>query len=189
MCLFRNRSKMNSKCSKNTSHRGVWGSCSKMVHLSAAIPGGWPRGTPGYLPNDVYKSTLPKTKVVLKKATNTPPLGAKKCALPSQKMQYFKRVLLAIIYFLFCYNYTYELIKTQWLFIRDPYTDLYLLFIWESSEYLQYSYLFMAAPVRSVGTCYSFRTLFTDLLHSVFSSYVFYHLNLVLLLFASWHMS
>ena len=27
---------------------------------------------------------------------------------------------------------------TQWLFVRDPYTDLYLLFIPGSSEYAQY---------------------------------------------------
>ena len=51
----------------------------------------------------------------------------------------------------------------------------------ESSEYAQYSYLFMAAPVRSAGICYSYGTLFTDLLSSVFSSYVFYRLNLILL--------
>ena len=73
------------------------------------------------------------------------------------------------------------LLFTQQLFVRDPYTDLYLLFIRESSEYAQYSYLFMAAPVRSAGICYSYRTLFPDLLCSVFSSYVFYRLNLVLL--------
>ena len=33
------------------------------MHLSAAIPWGWPRGTPGHLYNDVYKSPLPKTKI------------------------------------------------------------------------------------------------------------------------------
>ena len=72
-------------------------------------------------------------------------------------------------------------LTTQWLFERDKYTDLYLLFIRESSEYAQYSYLFMAAPVRSAGICYSYETFFKDLLRSVFSSYVFYRLNLVLL--------
>ena len=39
----------------------------------------------------------------------------------------------------------------------------------------------MEAPVRSAGICYSYTTLFTDLLRSVFSGYVFYRLNLVLL--------
>ena len=50
----------------------------------------------------------------------------------------------------------------------------------EIAEYAQYSYLFMAVSVRSAGICYSYGTLFTDLLRSVFSSYVFYRLNLVL---------
>ena len=34
------------------------------MHLSAAIPGGWPRGTPGNTHNNVYKFPLPKTKIV-----------------------------------------------------------------------------------------------------------------------------
>ena len=33
------------------------------MHLSAVIPGGWLRGTPGHLHNDVYKSPLPKINV------------------------------------------------------------------------------------------------------------------------------
>ena len=39
--------------------------------------------------------------------------------------------------------------------------------------------------VQLAGICYSYWTLFTDLLRSVFSSYAFYRLNLVLLLFVS----
>ena len=58
-------------------------------------------------------------------------------------------------------------------------TCIILLFIRESFEYAQYSYLFMAAPVRSAGICYSYGTLFTDFLRAVFSSYVFYSLSLV----------
>ena len=58
-------------------------------------PGGWLRWTPDHLHNDSYKSPLPKTKIVWQKATIAPPLGAKKCALPSQKLQYFKRVALS----------------------------------------------------------------------------------------------
>ena len=34
-----------------------------VMHLSAAISGGWPRGTPEHLHNDVYKSPLPKRKI------------------------------------------------------------------------------------------------------------------------------
>ena len=56
-------------------------------NVSAAIPGRG--GGPSHLHNAVYKCPLPKTK----KATNAPPLGAKNCAMPSQKVQYFKRVL------------------------------------------------------------------------------------------------
>ena len=32
--------------------------------LISAHPGGWLRGTPGHLHNDVYKIPLPKTKIV-----------------------------------------------------------------------------------------------------------------------------
>ena len=39
---------------------------------------------------------------------------------------------------------------------RDPYTDMYLLFIRESSEYAQQSYLFMTAPIRSAGIAIHF---------------------------------
>ena len=81
------------------------------MHLSVAITRGWPRGTSGHLSNDIYKSPLPKTKI---EATNAPPLREKKCALPSQKVQYFKRVPLAIINFLFAIIiYIYELIKNK----------------------------------------------------------------------------
>ena len=34
------------------------------MHLSAAIPEEWPRGTPSHLHNDVYKFPLAKTKIV-----------------------------------------------------------------------------------------------------------------------------
>ena len=64
-------------------------------------------------------------------------------------------------------------------YIQDPYADLYLLFIRESSEYVQYSYLFMA---RTLSWHLLFiQDSFSDLLRFVFSSYVFYRLNLVLL--------
>ena len=49
-------------------------------------------GNPRHSHKNVYKSPLPKTKIFEQKATNALPLEAKKCALPSQKMQYFKRV-------------------------------------------------------------------------------------------------
>ena len=78
------------------------------MDLSETIPGKWPRGARGHLHNEVYKSPLPKTRIVLQKASNAPPLGAKKSALPSQKVQYFLRVLFAIINFFICYNYTYN---------------------------------------------------------------------------------
>ena len=91
-------------------HRAVWrlwtnaGTALTLVvmHLSAAIRG-WPRGTPGHLHNDVYKSPYPKTRSFNKKLlTPLPGLGeGEKCALPSQKVQYFKRVPFAIINFLF----------------------------------------------------------------------------------------
>ena len=49
-------------------------------------------GNPRHSHKNVYKFPLPKTKIFEQKATNALPLGAKKCALPSQKVQYFKRV-------------------------------------------------------------------------------------------------
>ena len=91
-------------------HRAVWrlwtnaGTALTLVvmHLSAAIRGGgWPRGTSGDLHNDVYKSPYPKTRSFNKKLLTPLPGGGKKCALPSQKVQYFKRVLFVIINFLF----------------------------------------------------------------------------------------
>ena len=53
----------------------------------ALISGHWGRGGDQGNP---WSFALPS----LQKASNTPPLGAKKCALPGQRVQYFKRVLL-----------------------------------------------------------------------------------------------
>ena len=67
------------------------------MHLSAAI-----RAGVTHLHKDVYKSPSTRKPRLFKKTLLTPlPLGAKKCAPPSQKMQYFKRVLFVIINFLF----------------------------------------------------------------------------------------
>ena len=70
-----------------------------------------------------------------------------------------------------------EINSTQWLFVWDPSTDLYSLFILDSSEYARYSYLFFSAPICSACICHSYGILSTDVFHSVFLSYVFYCLN------------
>ena len=46
---------------------------SLVMHLSAAIPGGWPRGTPGHLHQDIYKFHLPRASILPQKATTVPP--------------------------------------------------------------------------------------------------------------------
>ena len=43
------------------------------MHLSAAIPGGGPRGTPGHLHQDIYKFHLPRASILPQKATTVPP--------------------------------------------------------------------------------------------------------------------
>ena len=68
-----------------------------VMHLSEAIwGGGVTLGTPWHLPNDIYKSSLPKTNIVQKKATN----GKEVCSAKS-KGAIIQKVLLAIINFLF----------------------------------------------------------------------------------------
>ena len=67
------------------------------MHLSVAIQGGGgevTQGNPWPFAQWSLQIPLPKTKIVWQKATDTPHLGANKCALPGQKVQYFKRVLL-----------------------------------------------------------------------------------------------
>ena len=46
------------------------------MHLSAAIPGGWPRGTPGHLHQDICKFHLPRANIRPQKATTVPPPGS-----------------------------------------------------------------------------------------------------------------
>ena len=40
-----------------------------VMHLSAAIPGDWPRGTPGHLHQDIFKFQLPGADILPQKAT------------------------------------------------------------------------------------------------------------------------
>ena len=64
-------------------HRAVWrlwtnaGTALTLVvmHLSAAIRGGWPRGTPGDFHNDVYNPPYPKTRSFNKKLLTPLPGG------------------------------------------------------------------------------------------------------------------
>ena len=44
-----------------------------LMHLSAAIAGGWPRGTPGRLHQDICKFHLPMANILTQKATTVPP--------------------------------------------------------------------------------------------------------------------
>ena len=84
LCQASNRKRI---CTKKLNYNGVW--------FRPKIRGGGVEVTPGnprHSHKNVYKSPLPKTKIFEQKATNALPLGAKKCALPSQKVQYFKRV-------------------------------------------------------------------------------------------------
>ena len=46
------------------------------MHLSAAIPGGWPRRTPGHLHQDIRKFHLPKANILPQKATTVPTPGS-----------------------------------------------------------------------------------------------------------------
>ena len=55
---------------------------------------------------------------------------------------------------------------------KEPVHRLVLLFLRDSSEYAQYSYLFFAAPLCSACICYSYGILSADLIRSVFSIYV-----------------
>ena len=48
----------------------------EVMHLSAAIPGGWPRGTPGHLHQDIYKFHLSRASILPQKATTVPPPGS-----------------------------------------------------------------------------------------------------------------
>ena len=57
-----------------------------LMHLSATFAGGWHLQIP-----------LTQKQGFLTKNTNIPILGVKKCALPHQKVHYFKRLLLDII--------------------------------------------------------------------------------------------
>ena len=57
--------------------RCIWPSkrsCSSNDPLSAAIPGGWPQGTPGHLHRDNCKFPLPRANILSQKATTVPPL-------------------------------------------------------------------------------------------------------------------
>ena len=45
----------------------------QVMHLSAAIPGGWPQGNPGHLHQDIGKFHLPRANIRLQKATTVPP--------------------------------------------------------------------------------------------------------------------
>ena len=63
-----------------------------VIDLSAAIPGGDP-GKPPVICTTTFTNPLYPNQDCLTKMLLTPLQGAKKCAFPSQKMQYFKRVL------------------------------------------------------------------------------------------------
>ena len=90
-------------------HRAVWrlwtndGTALTLVvmNLSAAIP----RPPPVICTTTFTNPPYPKTRSFNKKLLTPLPGGGggggKKCALPSQKVQYFKRVLFVIISFLF----------------------------------------------------------------------------------------
>ena len=93
-------------------HRAVWrlwtndGTALTLVvmNLSAAIRGGGDPGEPPVICTTTFTNPpYPKTRSFNKKLLTPLPGGGggKKCALPSQKVQYFKRVLFVIINFLF----------------------------------------------------------------------------------------
>ena len=92
-------------------HRAVWrlwtnaGTALTLVvmHLSAAIRGGDPGEPPVICTTTFTNPPYPKTRSFNKKLLTPLPGGGggEKCALPSQKEQYFKRVLFVIINFLF----------------------------------------------------------------------------------------
>ena len=46
------------------------------MHLSAAIPGSWPRGTPAHLHQDICKFHLPRANNLPQKATTVPLPGS-----------------------------------------------------------------------------------------------------------------
>ena len=50
--------------------------CHHLTHLSPALPGGWPRGTPGHLHQDICKFHLPRAYILLQKTTTVPSSGA-----------------------------------------------------------------------------------------------------------------
>ena len=92
-------------------HRAVWrlwtnaGTALTLVvmYLSAAIGGGggWPRGTPGQLHNDVYNSPYPKTRSFNKKLLTPLPGGREEvCSAKSKGAIFQESYLSELIFYL-----------------------------------------------------------------------------------------
>ena len=109
------------------------------MHLSAAIRGGGDPGEPPVICTTTFANPpYPKTRSFNKKLlTPLPPGGGerKKCALPSQKVQYFKRVLFVLINFPFVIIIHIRVLKIR---IKNKQRKLFHLFSTHDAVHLTF---------------------------------------------------